>query len=195
MNTRSQFRKWGAVALGGLCVFLVFKLVAEIMGSPVKGGDPGATVSRTQQQGVPPVKSPLKSENGPPGGNLGFEIQGLEEYAAKPLPDIDRDPFNYGPPPLTPAQQAAQAARAASGGFTATTAAAAPQVPLRAIGFAEKFIVGPEAYLTDSDQIYVVHIGDVVLQRYKITGITSTTVEVQDTATHEKVQLPIPETQ
>jgi|YelNatPaOPRAMG01_1025707.scaffolds.fasta_scaffold21342_5 hypothetical protein len=194
MSTQSQFRKWGAVALGGLCVFLVFKLVSEIMGSPVKAGDPGATVSRVQQP-VPAVKSMLKSKNGIVGGNLSFEIQNLEEYAPKPLPDIDRDPFSYGPPPLTPAQRAAQAARAAAGAFTATTAAAGPQIPLRAIGFAEKFIVGPEAYLTDSDQIYVVHIGDVVLQRYKITAITSTMVEVQDIATHEKVQLPIPEAQ
>lgn len=191
MSTQSQFRKWGVVALAGLCAFLVFKLVSEIMGSPVKAGDPGATVS-TPQQPMPPIKSAPKNGKSTAKAGQASQVESLEEYVAKPLPDVSRDPFNYGPPPLTPAQRAAQAA---GGAFTASTAPAAPQIPLRAIGFSEKPGVGPEAYLADSDQVYVVHAGDMVLQRYKISSITSLTVEVQDRATGERVQLPIPQVQ
>ena len=65
-------------------------------------------------------------------------------------------------------------------------------MPLRAIGYSEKLGVGPEAYLTDADQVYIVHDGDVVSRRFKVLKITSLIVEIQDGASGEKAQLPIP---
>lgn len=119
-----------------------------------------------------------------------FQLQALEEYVTRPLPDIARNPFDFGAPPITPAQRAAQAASAAAA--AASLAQAPSTIPLRAIGFSERIGIGPEAYLTDSDQVYVVHDGDIVSHRYKILSITSSTVKVEDGVTGEKVQLPIP---
>ena len=40
MNRRKQLEKWGGIALAALCVFLVFRLVKEIMGHPVANAAP-----------------------------------------------------------------------------------------------------------------------------------------------------------
>lgn len=190
MKMRKQFEKWGKIALAGLCVLLVFRLVSEIKGSPSMADDPDQTVSQPPAKPVSPEKS--NSGKGTVSVKLdsGFQLQALEEYVSKPLPDVNRNPFDYGAPPVTPAQRAAQAARSAAA--AASSAAVQSRIPLRAIGYSERIGIGPEAYLTDADQVYVVHDGDVVSRRYKILRITSSIVEIQDGATGEKTQLPIP---
>jgi len=196
MKTRKQFEKWGGVALAALCVFLVFRLVSEIMGNPAPSADPDATLS----QPAPKTASPGSSA-GKKGGALvkfdpSLQIEALQDYVPRPLPDISRNPFDFGVPPITPAQRAAQAASAAAGpGGAMRSAPAPPSIPLRAIGYSEKPGVGPEAYLADSDQVYVVHNGDQVSHRYKILKITPSIVEVQDGASGERAQLPIPQVQ
>lgn len=190
MNGRKQFEKWGKIALAGLCILLVFRLVSEIEGNPAPADEPDQPVF--QPVSKPASAARRQSEKGSASVKLDtdFGLQALEEYVTRPLPDITRNPFDYGAPPITPAQRAAQAASAA---IAAASSAQAPsRIPLRAIGFSERIGVGPEAYLTDSDQVYVVHNGDIISQRYKILSITSSTVEVEDGVTGEKVQLPIP---
>ena len=191
MNKRKKLEKIGAVVLVALCVFLVFKLVSEIMGNP----NPSESQKTTATSYFPPSASP-KSPAGKSASATSLDsapqIQPLAKYLTKPAPDISRDPFDFGPPPLTPAQKAMQAARAAAGAMSASSAASSPQMPLRAIGYSEKLGVGPEAYLTDADQVYIVHDGDVVSRRFKVLKITSLIVEIQDGASGEKAQLPIP---
>ncbi len=195
MIKRKQFEKFGGVALAGLCVFLVFKLVSEIMGNPAPAADPETTVSRPSPKPAPMAKRAPGKAIASPNSDPALQVHALDEYVPKPLPDISRNPFDFGAPPLTPAQKAAQAARAAGGALTASSAPAPPQIPLRAIGYSEKPGVGPEAYLVDSDDVYIVHDGDVVSQRYKVLKITSLIVEVQDGASGERAQLPIPQVQ
>jgi hypothetical protein len=192
MKNRTKIEKAGIVALAGLCVFLVFKLVSEIMGNPAGGGKPQTTVS-TQAPKPAPAKTATKGSTSSPGSGSALQVQPLDEYRPKTLPDLSRNPFDFGAPPLTPAQKAMQAARAAGGGaMTASTASSGPQMPLRAIGYSEKLGVGPEAYLVDTNDVYVVHDGDLVSQRFRILKITSQIVEVQDGASGERAQLPIP---
>jgi hypothetical protein len=195
MIKRKQFEKFGGVALAGLCVILVIKLVSEIMGNPAPVAGPETTVSSPSPNPAPPGKSAARKATASPNSVAASQVQALGEYAPKPLPDVSRNPFDFGPPPLTPAQKAAQAARAAGGALTGSSAPAPPQIPLRAIGYSEKPGVGPEAYLVDSDDVYIVHDGDVVSQRYKVLKITSLIVEVQDGASGERAQLPIPQVQ
>ena len=76
--------------------------------------------------------------------------------------------------------------------MTASTTAGPAGMPLRAIGYSERRGVGPEAYLVDTNDVYIVHDGDLVSQRFKVLKITSLIVEVQDGASGEKAQLPIP---
>lgn len=188
MSRRKQFEKWGKIALAGLCVLLVFRLVSEIKGKSAPVSDPDETTSHPRLNPQPPQKAASQKGNVSVNFDPLLQVQSLEEYVPKPMPDISRNPFDFGPPPLTPAQRAAEAASAAA----AAGSAAPTRIPLRAIGYSERIGVGPEAYLTDSDQVYVVHDGDVVSQRYKIVKITSMIVEVQDGVSGETVQLPIP---
>jgi hypothetical protein len=192
MKNRTHIEKIGIAALAGLCVFLVFKLVSEIMGSPAGGGKPETKVS-AQAPKPAPANNAAKKSTSPPNSGSAVQVQPLDEYRPKPLQDLGRNPFDFGPPPLTPAQKAMQAARAAAGGaMTASTTAGPPGIPLRAIGYSEKHGVGPEAYLVDTNDVYIVHDGDLVSKRFRILKITSLIVEVQDGASGEKAQLPIP---
>jgi hypothetical protein len=193
MKDRKQLEKYGGVVLALLCVFLVFKLVQEIRGSAAPTAEPETTVSApppnpAQVQGRAPAKAAAPLSSHP-----SMQVQTLSKYVPKPFPDISRDPFGFGPPPLTPAQKAAQAARAAGGAMTASTASPQSRISLRAIGYNERIGVGPEAFLVDSDEVYVVHDGDVVSRRYKILKITSLMVQVKDGVSGEEAQLPIPE--
>jgi hypothetical protein len=189
MTTRKQFKKWGMIALAALCVLLVVRLVSEIKGNPTPADEQEQSISRL-------TSKPASSEKGSSGkGNDSVKtdhplrLPALEKYVSKSLSGITRNPFDFGPPPLTPAQRAAQIASAAAG---PSSAARPVGIPLRAIGYSERVGIGPEAYLTDSDQVYVVHDGDVISQRYKIVGITSSVVEVQDGVSGQRSQLPIP---
>ena len=192
MKNRKTVEKIGVVALAGFCVFLVFRLVSEIMGNPSPSTQTGTTASTSYLKSAPPAGKASKKAGASSASGSAFEMQPLDKYLPKPLPDLSRDPFDFGPPPLTPAQKARLAAGATGGAMTASSAPAAPKIPLRAIGYSEKNGVGPEAYLVDSDDVFIVHDGDVVSKRFKVLKITSMIVEVQDGASGEKSQLPIP---
>ncbi len=191
MKNRTKAEKIGLVVLAGVCVFLIFRLVSEIMGNP-------SSVSQTETKSYLPSPNPAQAKGqagkstASQNSGSALEMQTLDQYRPKPLPDLNRNPFGFGPPPLTPAQKAMQAAGAAAGPMTASSAPEASHISLRAIGYSEKPGVGPEAYLADSDDVFVVHDGDVVSERFKILKITSMMVEIQDGASGERSQLPIP---
>lgn len=191
MKNRKNIEKIGAVALAGICVFLVFKLVSEIMGNPAGSAQPETIVSAQTPKAAPATdttkKTAVSSNSGSP-----LQVRTLNQYRPKPLPDLGRDPFVFGAPPLTPAQKA-MAARAGAMTASINSAPPPPQIPLRAIGYAERAGAGPEAYLADTDEVYIVHDGDIVSKRFRILKITSMIVEVQDGASGEKAQLPIPQ--
>jgi len=190
MKNRKNVEKIGVAALAVLCVFLVFKLISELMGNPAEGVQPVAASSAQIARPAPQTDTARKSSASPKSASP-MQVRPLDQYRPKPLPDLSRNPFNFGQPPLTPAQKAMQAARA-GGAMTASITAGPPPIPLRAIGYSERGGAGPEAYLMDNDEIYVVHDGDLLSNRFRILKITSTNVEVQDGASGEKAQLPIP---
>ena len=191
MKNRTKAEKIGAVILAGFCAFLIYRLVSELMGHP-------SSVAQTDTKSYLPSPNPAQAKRqagqsaASPNSGSALEMQTLDQYRPKPFPDLNRDPFGFGPPPLTPAQKAMQAAGAAGGAMTASSGPGASHISLRAIGYSEKQGVGPEAYLVDSDDVFIVHDGDVISKRFKILKITSMNVEVQDGASGERSQLPIP---
>lgn len=186
MKNRTKAEKIGAIVLGVLCLFLIYRLVSELMSSP-------SGAAQTGSRSYLPAPAQAKPQAGKASSSgSAFDMQAIEKYTPKPLPDINRDPFDFGQAPLTPAQKAAGGAQRIPGAMTASSAPAAPQIPLRAIGYSDNAGTGPEAYLADSDDVFVVHNGDVVSKRFKVLRITSMMVEVQDGASGEKSQLPIP---
>lgn len=191
MSNRKQLEKWGAIALGVLCVILIFRLVSEIMGSPAPDVDPDQTLSQPASPQAHPQNRVTSKVAAAAQGDSAAQMQALQEFKSSPLPNVNRNPFNFGAAPVTPAQKAAQAAKAAAAAANAPPPP--PKIPFRAIGYSEKAGVGPQAFLADSDQVYVVHKGDVISHRYRVVRITPSMVEVQDGASGETAQLPIPQ--
>lgn len=191
MKNRKNVEKIGVAALAVLCVFLVFKLISEMMGNPAEGVQPVAASSAQTARPAPQTDTARKPSASSKSASP-MQVRPLDQYRPRPLPDLSRNPFNFGQPALTPAQKAVQAARGAGGAMTASITAGPPPIPLRAIGYSERGGAGPEAYLMDNDEVYVVHDGDLLSNRFRILKITSTNVEVQDGASGEKAQLPIP---
>ena len=177
--------------MAGFCLFLVYKLVKELMGNSTGVVQPETRSYLSSSNRAQAKSGAGKASSSPNPGSV-FDLQSIGKYQPKPLPDLPRDPFDFGPPPLTPAQKAARAAQGIHGAMTAGAGPAESHIPLRAIGYSEKIGVGPEAYLADSDDVFIVHDGDVVSKRFKILKITSMVVEVQDGASGERSQLPIP---
>lgn len=192
MKRRPLYEKIGVAVLAGLCLFLIFRLASELMGNPSPSTQSATPVSRSYQNSASAPNKSAKKADASSNTVSALEMQSLQKYKAKSLPDLSRDPFNFGPPPLTPAQRAAQATRGIDGAMTASSGPVQPSIPLRAIGYQDRIGVGPEAYLADSNDVFVVHDGDVISKRYKVLKITSMIVEIQDGASGEKAQLPIP---
>lgn len=199
MTSRTRLEKIGSAALSTIIVFLAFKLISEISGSPVEAARGQQAVSQPSSR-LSGSANPLRQEiNKLASADPSLEIPQLKEYQAPPIPENARDPFDYGVPPP------AQISRAGSGGggvgavggggVGGNAAPAAPQISLQALGYSVRTGVGGEAYLADSDQVYVVHQGDLVSKRYKIVKITPLMVEVQDETSGQTVQLPIPNPQ
>ena len=111
MKNRKNIEKIGIAALAGLCVFLVFKLVSEITGNPAGSGKAGTAVSVKAPKPAPANTGTKRSTASSNSGST-VQVQPLDEYLPRPLPDLSRNPFDFGPPPLTPAMKAMQAREA-----------------------------------------------------------------------------------
>ncbi len=194
MTSRTKLEKFGSIALGAACVFLVFKLISEISGSPVEAAREQDPVTRSSSPSSDSPKPLRKEINKLASADPGLEIQALKEYVARPLPDNTRDPFDFAatPPPQIRPGASGGGGLGGAGGTEGNAAPAPPQIPLQALGYSVRVGVGGEAYLADSDQIYIVHQGDVVSKQYRILRVTPSVVEVQDEASGQTVQLPIP---
>jgi hypothetical protein len=113
-------------------------------------------------------------------------LEALEELDARPLPDTERDPFEFAAqPPVTPQQLAAAAQPPAP--------PPPPPVLLKPMGYNEMPGGVKEAFASLEDQVLVVHEGDVVGSRYKILKITPSVVTIEDATSHQVVDLPIPQ--
>ncbi|HVA00712.1 MAG TPA: hypothetical protein VMV34_03560 [Terriglobia bacterium] len=197
MTSRTKLEKFGGVALAAACVFLAFKLISEIDGSPVEAarGQDAAARSASHSPGSP--KRLGKEINQLASADPSLEIHALKEYVTRPLPDNLRDPFDFAapPPPKNGPAGSGGGVGGAAGGIGGNAAPPPPQISLHALGYSLREGVGGEAYLADADQVYIVHQGDMVMKQYKILRITPSIVEVRNGASGETVQLPIPEAQ
>jgi hypothetical protein len=113
----------------------------------------------------------------------------LKELEDRPLPELDRNPFEFprapgkGAPTQAPTQAAAPTPQPPP----------PPPVTLKPMGYSEGAGGVKEAMVSDEDQVFVVHEGDSVGTRYKIIKITPTVITVEDATLHQTVDLPIPQ--
>jgi hypothetical protein len=214
MNLSGRSEKWGVGILGAVSLALIVNLVFQYnkMRAGVKrpvarppavktlgATRPGAkTLPRAKAIAAEALKAGAGKQAGKPGGKQKIpdelsrydsivEVDRLKEFDARPLPELDRNPFDFVAAPV-------QAPRAqAPGAPPPAQAPAPPPVTLKIMGYSEGAGGVDEAMVSDEDQVLVVHAGDSVGTRYKIIKITSAAVTVEDNTSHQTVDLPVPQ--
>ena len=183
MKFSGKLGKGGAGVLG-----LVSAAPVVNLGFPLGGFRTG---------GFPAAKKTAERSGGQTADNLMkydpvVHLDFLKQLEDRPLPELERNPFQFpvlGPEgrPMTPEDVAAEKRALAN------QPPPPPAVPLKPFGYAEKLNGLREAMASYQDDIYIVHVGETVAGKYKIIGITPSRVIVNNVATHETVELPIPE--
>jgi hypothetical protein len=110
----------------------------------------------------------------------------LKALDSRPLPDEDRNPFEFvgGAAPEVP--------HAAAPPTAAPPAPPAPP-PLKAMGYNELPGGKKEAMVTYNDDLVVVHEGDLIGSKFKVVKIDPMMVVVEDGETHQNLELPFPQ--
>jgi hypothetical protein len=127
----------------------------------------------------------------------------LKELQSRPVPELDRSPFDFG---LSPEQRHAIAAQKEREKLPPQPPPPPPPPPitLKAFGFEESGGGSRQAFIgecpngspscPEADQdMYTVRQGDSFANRYKVLKITPTAVEVEDESYHQTAQLPFPQ--
>lgn len=189
MKIKGHIEKWASGILGAVSLLLVVNLVLQFNGVRAGGARPS------------PAYPAVISKERPAKGSKGSDdlsrydtivrLDLLQELDGRPLPEFPRNPFEFEAPPISKEQEMARAA--------AVAAAAGPKLPpppevnLKALGYAEKAGGVREAYVADDTDVYVVHEGDSVSNRYRILKITPSSITVEDEPSHQSVELSIPQ--
>ena len=109
----------------------------------------------------------------------------LKDILSRPAPPPGRNPFELKAPPKVLAKNPEPPPPQAP--------PPPPPIPLKAVGYSEKPGGVKEAYVSDDQEVYVVHEGEEFGKRYKAIKITPQQIEVDDQTSHQTVQLAIPQ--
>lgn len=183
MKDLGHLEKWASGILGAVCLLLALNLVFR---TGVRAGASRPTMApSTSTQSRRVDRMPLKGDDDLARYDPVLKLDLLKELLDRPLPRLERNPFEFPAARVAPAPTPAAPAPAAP--------PPPPPMPLKAMGYSEKAGGVREAYVSDEEQVYVVHEGDVVANKYRITKITPTAVEVVDETSSRTVQLTIPQ--
>ena len=183
MKLPAGIDKWGSGVLGLVCVFLLYNLATKYHNM-----QPGKSVvhavlpsgPRTEEaKGSSHTTSDLAQYD------PAVHFDALKALDSRPLPDEDRNPFDFvgGAPP--PEQQQPPAP-------PPPPPPAPPPIPLKAMGYNELPGGKKEAIVTYNDDVQMVHEGDIIGSRFKVVKITPTALLVEDGDTHQNLELPFP---
>jgi len=185
MKVTPQAQKWLSAGLAVVCVVLVLNLV-------LRSGRVRATASRppapTGAAGDEQGQAASSARKEAALSSEGVELR-LEEWKAlqaRPLPRLARNPFEVERPAAGPSVAATPQA-------LANQPPPPPPIPLKPLGHSLNLKGVEEAFVTDDDQVYVVHEGEVFAGKYRVLRITPSFVEVQDETSRQTIQLPYPQ--
>jgi len=192
MKATGNAEKWGAAVLGVASLLLLGHLVLQISRGRGAGEPPAPrTPPRSKATPLPAAHTAAGKLNAP--DDLAsydpmVKLDLLKESEDRPLPELSRNPFEF-----------VQSAPPRPSGSVAGPAPAAPAPPppppvnLTVMGYSEGKGGVREAMVSDENQqVFVVHVGDSVGTRYKIVKIAPNAVSVEDSASHQTVDLPVP---
>jgi hypothetical protein len=185
MKLSGRAEKWGSVVLGVVCLVLL-KLV---FGTGVRAGatrptapTPASSDAQHNPTGAPRNVKDISRDD--PEVRLDL----LKEFESRPLLELSRNPFEFVRPPAELVKTQAIAAAPVQ------PPPPPPPLALKAVGYGEKPGGLREAYVSEEEQIYVVHIGESFAQeRFKVLNITPQQIEIEDVASHRQVQIPFPQ--
>ncbi len=192
MKIASKREKWAVGILVLVCAGLVINVVMQTVG--VKAGAPHPR-GRTAPAATPQDSKPAAAKAAPPlsaRNDARLQLDLLEQLQARPLPPLDRNPFEFG---LTPSEKAAriQQEKIKNQPPSPPGPPPPPPVTVKAFGFVEDKAGKRKAILADDQDSYQVVEGESFAGRYKCVQITPTAVEIQDESYHQTVQLPFPQ--
>ncbi len=185
MKVTPQSEKWLSTALGVVCLVLVLNLV-------LRSGGVRATASRSPAPlQVPAVKqgreaSSAKKEAALSNGEVDLRLDEWKVLQARPLPHLGRNPFEVERPVTAPSGATTPLA-------LANQPPPPPPIPLKPLGHSLNLKGVEEAFVTDDDQLYIVHVGEVFAKKYKVLRITPSFLEVEDETSRQTIQLPFPQ--
>ena len=196
----SKREKWIAAGLGVACVALLANLAVRSNFVRAGAPHPGAPPSTARTVSAPaPHKDPSSAADELARYDPEVRLDLLSDLDSRPLPDIDRNPFQFG---LTEADKQRQEADQTVKNTPPLPPPPPPPPPItvKAMGYAEG-VGGRKAFLIDDPQTpehqdtYGVKEGETFANKYKVLKITPTavTIEVQDETPHRSVDLEFPQ--
>jgi len=206
-----QDDKKKVAALAAVCVLVIGICYLEWSHAGGSGGESKPTASPTAMAAPAPAARSERAAKGTPDDPLAsydpeVDVAALQEFQARPAPQFDRSPIDFG---LTPEQKQAQAQEQEQRQKLAENPPAAappppPPITLKALGYEEGRGGARQAFITDcvdptcssgdkEMDVYNVRPGESFANRYKLLEITPTAVEVEDESVHQKAQLPFPQ--
>jgi len=181
MKLTGHIEKWAGGILGTVSVILLMHLVLQFGGVRAGNRRPMASPSPAAEKGKARETDDLMRFDPT------VRLDVLKRYGQRPLPELSRNPFEFVAPPAPPVNSQTGPAQAAA------QPPAPPPVTLKPMGYSENPSGLKEAYVSDEDQVYVVHEAETIANKYKILKITPTAITVEDVATHQTAELPIPQ--
>ena len=187
MKKREQLTNWAVGVLGVVCLVLLVNLVRGFRQARARTSgvtSPAAVATRkTQARSEAPAGVSGLSRYDP-----GLNLELLKKVQSRPWSPVGRDPFSFQSP--TAPQPTASAAPQAAAQAPAPPAPP-PPAPLKAVGYSDMPGGVREAYVSYEDQVYSVHEGDTIADKFKVLKVSPTQVEVEDASSKEKLKLPI----
>jgi hypothetical protein len=189
MKLPAGIQKWGVAVLGVVSLLLVINLVGQY-----REMEPGHSHAHPVKASGPPtrvVKGASHAADDLAKYDPDIHFAALKALDSRPLPDEERNPFEFvgGPPPPITLAAAAPGAPAAA----PAPPPPPPPPPLKAAGYNELPGGQKEAMITYNDDMVVVHEGEMIGTKFKVVKITPTMVVVEDGDTHQNLELPFPQ--
>ena len=183
MKLSTGINQWGSALLGLVCVFLVIHLVTQYRGMQPGHGKSNIAAAMTMPH-APAGKHKAHVADDLVRYDPSVHFDLLKTLDARPLPDEDRNPFEFvGLPPPPPQPVALKS--------EPPPPPPPPPPPLKAVGYNELPGGQKEAMVTLDSDLNVVHEGDMIGTKYRVVSISAAQVVVEDVNTHEKINLPI----
>lgn len=184
MKKTKAAEKWASGGLAAVCLVLGLNLLLRsgVGSGTEKPAAPTPARPAANLRTAPPRPAAVQDDLSRYDPEVKLDL--LSDLQSRPLPEIERNPFEFPKPKPIPAAIGPQLPRPA------------PPIPVAAlgiklIGYSQKENGVREGIISGEDGIYIVHEGETFAKRYKVNKLTATMAEIYDETTRQTVEMPI----